>query len=326
MAKLNNRQLKKLYDYGGTLSPKDWADMIDTLVPEDIDLFEKFKHYPIESFENKTIEELKSNTLYHYPIDLKYNNDNGFYSENLMIYLNPEDPTKLKCISDHNIYDTGSYDSLNDFIADFRLDGMVKISWLQDGMDEYSICDIKSTHSVEFDALSYATNFINILKRYNISYEIITNDDQTASIIIKDVLYVNITGEWTYSVISNGNIIIYTDTDSNQWEVLEKPADIDSGIYDISCHNEPLIYNITLKNGLHQDYFVMNATFMDGYIEDTTDVSNLEIIDTPVPSILTVDVNYSGISGLIKHTDLNELGTVSCNIIAINGAIFLSDY
>lgn len=31
MAKLNNKQLKKLYDYGGTLSPKDWGDMVDSL-------------------------------------------------------------------------------------------------------------------------------------------------------------------------------------------------------------------------------------------------------------------------------------------------------
>lgn len=35
MAKLNKEQLKKLYDYGGTLSPKDWADMIDSLVPDE---------------------------------------------------------------------------------------------------------------------------------------------------------------------------------------------------------------------------------------------------------------------------------------------------
>ena len=34
MAKLNKEQLKKLYDYGGTLSPKDWADAIDSLVPD----------------------------------------------------------------------------------------------------------------------------------------------------------------------------------------------------------------------------------------------------------------------------------------------------
>lgn len=31
MAKLNKEQLKKLYDYGGTLSPKNWADMIDSV-------------------------------------------------------------------------------------------------------------------------------------------------------------------------------------------------------------------------------------------------------------------------------------------------------
>lgn len=34
MAKLNKEQLKKLYDYGGTLSPKNWADMIDSVVPD----------------------------------------------------------------------------------------------------------------------------------------------------------------------------------------------------------------------------------------------------------------------------------------------------
>ena len=34
MAKLNKEQLKKLYDYGGTLSPKDWADAMDSLCPD----------------------------------------------------------------------------------------------------------------------------------------------------------------------------------------------------------------------------------------------------------------------------------------------------
>ena len=34
MPKLNKNQLKKLYDYGGTLSPEDWATMIDNMVSE----------------------------------------------------------------------------------------------------------------------------------------------------------------------------------------------------------------------------------------------------------------------------------------------------
>lgn len=38
MAKLNKEQLKKLYDYGGTLSSKDWADMIDSVVPDTPDI------------------------------------------------------------------------------------------------------------------------------------------------------------------------------------------------------------------------------------------------------------------------------------------------
>lgn len=34
MAKLNKEQLKKLYDYGGTLTPRDWADLIDSVIPD----------------------------------------------------------------------------------------------------------------------------------------------------------------------------------------------------------------------------------------------------------------------------------------------------
>lgn len=324
MTKLSNKQLKKLYDYGGTLSPKDWANMIDTLVPEDVDLFEELKHYNIQTYEGQPIAELKPNTLYVYPINFKYSSVKGFYSNILMIYLNPEDHTKLKCTADRNIYDSedDNTTSLNEFIADFKFDGVVKISWNSEMEDEInSDCGIKSTHIETFDTPEYADDFINILKGCNISYEQIVNPNEI-NIIVKDVAYLGIQGEWEYEIISNGDVILYSD-DGDNWYVLGKNTDLDSSVMNVSCSIEPLIYNITLKNGLHQDYFVMNAMFMDDMIEEIVDVSNLEIIDSPTPGILTVSANYNNIvSGFIKNTDLNTLGNVSdSNIIAINNAI-----
>lgn len=322
MTKLSNKQLKKLYDYGGTLSPRDWADAIDSLVPENVDLFEELKHYKIQTYKEQPITELKPNTLYVYPIDFKYNQYNGFYSETLMIYLNPEDHTKLKCIADYNIYDIGDT-CLNEFIADFKFDGVVKISWNTEMEDEiYSDCGIKSTHIEIFDTSEYADDFINMLKISNISYEKTVNDLDEIEIIVKDVAYLGVESEWQYEIISNGDTILYS-ADGDNWYILENNTDLDSSAMNVSCSNAPLIYNITLKNGLHQDYFVMNALYMDDYLEDIVDVSNLEIIDSPIPGILCVNYSMDGISGFIKNTDLNTIGDISTNIIAINGVISL---
>ena len=219
MAKLNKEQLKKLYDYGGTLSPKDWANLIDNM-PEN-PIYNK-KSLPIVKTTYEEVRELynsgKMDPNIKYQFDYKYYNtfdDRRAYFKDLIIYLDggtvKAEYTGVAMPSGDHITTDGVDVYDKSFKADFIFDSILtSMDFYECKRPEYLI-DLNIETEISFNDYEKA---IQSLKDNGIPHEVIIDDYYLIYIKFYNVLvYGNEDGIFTTTIIYDNYRIVLNDGD-----------------------------------------------------------------------------------------------------------------
>lgn len=233
MAKLTKEQLKKLYDYGGTLSPKDWADMIDSLSPQEYD--------DSGTIIDTSYEDVKA--LYEsgrmipgvkYRCNINYNLTYDLYLnlQNVYIFIDKLGDLKLQHLGNANY----NYDK--SFIADFKFNGFLT------NVDR-TILESRKDISLSL----YESNIeelINFLGN-SFKYDYISLNDDIYTFNLHDC-YTFVLDDVEYCVNKDRNRII---------EIIRNEYNqIAATNIDIEFETLPCIYNVQYENGIFHCIFV----------------------------------------------------------------------
>lgn len=255
MTKLNKEQLKKLYDYGGTLSPKDWADMIDNM-PENPNYNKD--SLPIVKTTYAEVRELyyagkmDPNVKYEFRYEFKSSPTTIYPVNNLKIYVTPSGNLKAEGAAEDN-------QNFYPFVADFEFDKLL-VDYIPDtsgqNSDIYVYEDFKC-HSLQI----YDTNYevFNILEQYNFEYEIKDDTEEFKLLLIKDVavftedVYIEDMGEnWYYiNIINKSGIKIKYSPDSTSIIVDNINIKPIAAIYNIQYNDK---FHYKLLDGMDDTY------------------------------------------------------------------------
>lgn len=230
MAKLNKEQLKKLYDYGGTLSPKDWANMIDNM-PEN-PIYNK-KSLPIVKTTYEEVRELynsgKMDPNVKYQFDYKYYdlfNNQRAYFQDLIIYLDggtvKAEYTGVTMPNGEPITIDGVDVYDKSFTADFIFDSIMtsnNVPISEDiGTGEFYE-EIRSKYVLDLTGnwglgSSYSEQVAQLLKNNGIPHKVII-DDYNLYVEFYDVVVIYEQGSddtLEYAFIYNNYILLPSDT------------------------------------------------------------------------------------------------------------------
>jgi len=227
MAKLNKEQLKKLYDYGGTLSPKDWANMIDNL-PEN-PIYNK-DLLPVVKTTYEEVRELynsgKMDPNVKYQFDYKYYNfyydsmddrEQRAYFQDLIIYLDggtvKAEYTGVRNINGDpiTIDNVDVYDK--SFTADFIFDSIITNS------DYYEYIRPRYTFNTEYiiSSMDDVEDFVKLLTENSIPHRVMIDEDSMVHIEFYNIAVTSDSEVEYHFVYNNHNI--YYDTVDNTWSV-----------------------------------------------------------------------------------------------------------
>lgn len=227
MAKLNKEQLKKLYDYGGTLSPKDWANLIDS-IPDDS---ETPKYDDSGTVIETTYDEAKA--LYEsskMTPGVKYAFE---YKHNVLAYAEyKENSSSIATTGIKNEFPIQIYIDRNGqlkAIGSYTLEGFsrIKRNFVADFSFEDDIIFVNINNGILYDSMLYDERYsiyiasssekaINILTEFlinnGINYSSETFEDEIAGEVIKFIftisksfhIYLNLEFPEEYICLPNG--------------------------------------------------------------------------------------------------------------------------
>ena len=321
MTKLNKEQLKKLYDYGGTLSPKDWANLIDS-IPDDSEIP---KYDDSGTVIETTYEEAEA--LYEsgnmipgvkYEFEYKHHvimhNINEDTSNSITTGIKNEFPIQVYIDRSGQLKAIGSYtlDSYitiirRNFVADFRFENIALIDIDNNILYE----NIQSDITNYIDIPEYNDSAINTLTSFltnnNIFYSVETYEDEMLGIMIKRFAYTLSKGfhvyiqtnEETDSAIEylclpNGKCIrIDHDYDSSIWINNEYVTvshmglhNIDFGTFKHSHITEGYFYN-----SANEDY--VNPSIVEANVHNDIYIPFAAYVEISHGDIINTSITYA---------------------------------
>lgn len=311
MTKLNNKQLKKIYDYGGTLSPKDWGDMIDSLRPDYLE------EAPIVETTYEDARDLyyKGQMIPGVMYEFTYYKPN-FYADDLEIslLLHVDRLGKLKVFGKYIINEV----SVRPFYADFKFDALYIAPDLDTG----------GKINITYGTASLPNYEIRTdLSLSELGFEFI-EDNWNGRILIPNVFTWYNDHETCYYIISrNGtHILAHEYDDFIEINVVEEQevGYIHPAIYNIHYgeeyyHNMDVKYNeITYDKCFHSTFVdtfyniaycnIYGSSIDDYFYWDTIPPGNISgiIIDSNLTNISDSNIYMNNVR-MINNIDLNEI-------------------
>lgn len=300
MPKLNKNQLKKLYDYGGILSPEDWATMIDNIVSE-------AKYDNSGTVITTTYEEAKAlyesgqmipGVYYEFPyvteFDLSYKDDKSTLTKivrqdiTLRVYINQQGELKALGI-EHLIDGISAFESDYSFQfkqANFNITDRELVYDDETG-DEYNN-NVITEGTIE--AVEYRAVDIDWYSMFDIPNELKTycNDNNISIITHGGDDYITLIGNFAYSYKYNNDYsseLIIVSESSNKF-AMGWNSEMGSDYYiNITSIETPpgFLYNLNyghckhshLLNGIFNNTknIIINANYID---------NNYDIVALPI--------------------------------------------
>ena len=320
MAKLTKEQLKKLYDYGGTLSPKDWADMIDS-IPENPIYRDSL---PIIKTTYKEVRELyyagkmDPNIKYEFAYTFKTSFNTIYPVSNLQLYITPSGDLKAEGAGNDS---TAFYP----FVADFEFDKLL-VQNIVVGTNSYRyVYEDFKFHTLDIEDTNYG--LFDILEQYNIEYETRYDTEEYRPLFIKDVVIFN---TYLYNEDMGEYCTYYYLITKSGIKIQFSPDDIDINVTNINITPVAAIYNIQYNNKFHYklldginedyDYFMLQCN-ASVYGSDYSDYINWDSfiaqdLDT-IPHGVIINSQLSQIS-----PEINDYSMVCM----VSNSNFNSDY
>lgn len=301
MAKLSNKQLKKLYDYGGTLSPKDWSDMIDNLRPDCLE------EAPIVKTTYKALQGLYNEgqilpgVIYEFEYDKP-----DFKGETMPISLSlhVDSLGKFKVFGNYN-RDEVYY---RPFYADFEFNAMYIF---HDQENDANIYITYNTASIEYCDIDTDLNLSEL------GFEFIENG-WTQEWIIPNVFSWYDEHDIIHIVSRNGtHITCVFNEDDYKWVINLKNTHT-TNVY-------PAIYNIHYGNDYYWDMNLKyneikyDSCFHSTFVDNISMTARCDIYGSSIDDYLNWDsINMDGILGIIINSNLSRISDIHLNINKVN--------
>lgn len=301
MAKLNNKQLKKLYDYGGTLSPKDWSDMIDNLRPDCLEEapIVKTTYEALQSLYNKG--QILPGVIYEF----EYYKPN-FKGETMLISLSlhVDSLGKFKVFGKYSVEEV----DYRPFYADFEFNAMYISQDQENGANIYITYDAVSIELCDIDT---------DLNLSELGFEFIENG-WTQQWIIPNVFSWYDDNDIIHIVSRNGtHITCVFNEDDYKWVINLKNTHT-TNVY-------PAIYNIHYgKNYYHTINLKYNEIKYDSCFHSTfvdSEWHNVycDIYGSSIDDYLNWDsLNTDGILGIIINSNLSRISDIHVHSGKVN--------
>lgn len=321
MAKLTKEQLKKLYDYGGTLSPKDWAAMIDNMGGNS--MYNK-NSLPIVKTTYEEVKELyytgnmDPNVKYEFEYVFKPSFNTIYPVSNLQLYITPSGDLKAEGAG-------SDFTAFYPFVADFEFDKLLVQTISDESNNNINLYEDFKCHTLDI----YDTNYglFDILEQYNIEYETKYDTEEFQPTFIKDVVIFDTElededmGEYYvyHNLITKSGIKIQFSPDDTNIKVTNINITPVAAIYNIQYDNK---FHYKLLDGIDENYeYLMLQCNASVYGSDYSDYINWDSFIAQdldnIPHGVIINSQLSQIS-----PEINDYGMVCM----VSNSNFNSDY